>query len=308
MTTPVQGCRGSWYGLVVSRAVPLSVLLVDDVVEIRSVLRQLLRLRGGFEVVAEVGDGVAAVTAARLHQPDLIVLDLGLPDLAGHEVLTQLRSVAHQAQVVVYTGSVSRDRFALARDVDAYVAKDRDVTYLVELLVELGRQGRRAASLDLGPNVSDVGLARRFVVTHCERWGCEDVVEDAQLVVSELVTNALVHAESRCQLGIAFRGGWLRIEIRDGGVGGPEVQAADAQSEHGRGLLLVSAMTSAWGVEPLEPAGKIVWAELRSAAGPAADAEDSAVEPVPQTESAASGRRGSSHSRVSGPESYALGA
>jgi CheY-like chemotaxis protein/anti-sigma regulatory factor (Ser/Thr protein kinase) len=288
--------------------VPVSVLLVDDVVEIRSVLRQRLRLRGGFEVVAEAGDGAAAVTAATLHQPDLIVLDLGLPDLAGHEVLTQLRAVALHAQVVVYTGSVSRDRFALARDVDAYVAKDQDVTYLVELLVELGRQGRQAATLDVGPKVSDVGLARRFLVAHCERWGCEDVLEDAQLVVSELVTNALLHAENRCQLGIVFRSGWLRIEIRDRGSGGPEVQAADAQSEHGRGLLLVSAVSSAWGVEPLEPAGKIVWAELRSGSEPAANAEDPEAEPTWQTETAFSGRPAPPDGPSSGPESYAASA
>ncbi|HET9769759.1 MAG TPA: response regulator, partial [Acidimicrobiia bacterium] len=257
---------------------PVTVLLVDDVVEIRSVLRQRLRLRGGFEVVAEVGDGAAAVTAATLHQPDVIVLDLGLPDLAGHEVLTQLRAVARQAQVVVYTGSVSRDSFALARDVDAYVAKDRDVTYLVELLVELGRKGRQSATLEVGPAVSDVGLARRFLVTHCERWGCTDVLEDAQLVVSELVTNALLHAGSRCELAMAFRNGWLRIEIRDPGSGGPEVQAADSESEHGRGLLLVSAMTNAWGMEPLEPTGKVVWAELRSGFEPEAGAEQSGGE------------------------------
>jgi CheY-like chemotaxis protein/anti-sigma regulatory factor (Ser/Thr protein kinase) len=280
-------------------------LLVDDVAEIRSVLRQRLRLRGGFEVVADVGDGMAAVTAATLHQPDVIVLDLGLPDLAGHEVLTQLRAVARQAQVVVYTGSVTRDGFALARDVDAYVAKDRDVTDLVELLVELRRQGRQAATLELGPNVSDVGLARRFLVTHCERWGCDDVLEDGQLVVSELVTNALVHAGSPCELGIAFRNGRLRIEIRDRGSGGPEVQAADSESEHGRGLLLVSALTNAWGMEPREPAGKVVWAELWSGSRPEAGAEEFAPETLRQPERGRSGGIVPPGGPAAGPASYA---
>jgi CheY-like chemotaxis protein len=285
--------------------VPITVLLVDDVPEIRSVLRQRLRLRGGFEVVADVGDGAAAVTAATLHQPDVIVLDLGLPDLAGHEVLTQLRAVTPQAQVVVYTGSVSRDGFALARDVDAYVAKDRDVTYLVELLVELGRHGRQAATLDLGPNVSDVGLARRFLVAHCQRWECEDVLEDAQLVVSELVTNALVHGGSRCELGIAFRNGSLRVEIRDRQSGGPEVQAADTENEHGRGLVLVSAMTDAWGMEPLDPVGKVVWAELRSGSPPAGGAEEFRAESTPQSAQSHSAGLATPGASASGPGSYA---
>ncbi|HYH51348.1 MAG TPA: response regulator [Acidimicrobiia bacterium] len=256
----------------------VTVLLVDDVPELRTVLRRRLRLRGGFDVVADVGDGASAVAAAGLHQPDIIVLDLGLPDLAGHEVLSRLRVVARDAQILVYTGSVSRDRFVLARDVDAYVSKDQDVTYLVELLVELNAKGRQSAKLDLGPAMSDVRLARDFLSAHCARWGCDDILEDGQLVVSELVTNAVVHAGQRCELGIVFRNGWLRVEVRDRGTGGPEVQAPSEGSEHGRGLLLVSAMTKAWGVEPLAAGGKVVWAELRSASHPEATRDQEGAE------------------------------
>ncbi len=88
----------------------MSVVLVEDVPELRSVIRQALRLRGGFEVVAEAGDGGSAVEMALRHQPDVIVLDLGLPDLAGRDVLTGLRAVAPAAQVVVYTGTIAPDR------------------------------------------------------------------------------------------------------------------------------------------------------------------------------------------------------
>ncbi|MCA1845445.1 MAG: response regulator, partial [Actinobacteria bacterium] len=147
----------------------LRVLLVDDVAELRAVLRQRLELHGGFEVVAEAGEGFAAVEAAARCRPDVIVLDLGLPDLAGQEVLTRLRVAAPEGQVVVYTGSVSRDRFALASDVDAYVFKDHDVSYLVELLVDLAGRGRQAATLAVGPDTADVVLARRFLAAHCER-------------------------------------------------------------------------------------------------------------------------------------------
>jgi anti-sigma regulatory factor (Ser/Thr protein kinase) len=124
--------------------------------------------------------------------------------------------------------------------------------------------------LDLGPEESDVRLARQFLAAHCERWGCRDLLEDGRLVVSELVTNAVIHAGRRCELAIAFRGGWLRVEVRDRGPGGPEVQAAHERSEHGRGLVLVSAVTEAWGVEPLADGGKVVWAEMRAGPEPAA--------------------------------------
>lgn len=247
---------------------PVRVLLVDDVVEVRAVVRQRLQLRGGFDVVAEAVDGAGAIVAAGEHQPDLVVLDLGLPDLAGHEVLTGLRAAAPRAQVVVYTGSVSRERFALSRDVDAYVGKDRDVTYLVELLVEVTGRGRQAATLALEPNPSDVALARRSLIAHCQRWDCDHLVEDGQLIVSELVTNAFVHSASRCELRFAYANGVLRIEASDGGEGAPDPRAAGLHDENGRGLLIVSALADAWGVEPLPAGGKVVWAELRSPVRP----------------------------------------
>ncbi|HEU4548006.1 MAG TPA: response regulator, partial [Microlunatus sp.] len=61
----------------------IRVLLVDDVIAVRSLLRTALRVRGGFEVLGEAGDGGEAVRLAGSLQPDLIVLDLGLPDIAG---------------------------------------------------------------------------------------------------------------------------------------------------------------------------------------------------------------------------------
>jgi CheY-like chemotaxis protein/anti-sigma regulatory factor (Ser/Thr protein kinase) len=247
--------------------VAVTVLLVDDMPELRAVLRQRLHLSRRFRVVAEAGDGTAAIDRARRYQPDVVVLDLGLPDLAGHEVLTRLRAVARHAQVVVYTGSVRRDEFALSRDVDAYVSKSQDVSYLVDLLVELTARGRRAATLEVGPRPADVRLARRFLAAHCERWGCDPIVDDAEIVVTELVTNAFVHAATTCRLALSFSRGRLRIEVRDEAEGAPDPQAPDTARESGRGLLLVSAMADAWGVEPLRD-GKVVWADLRLPAGP----------------------------------------
>jgi CheY-like chemotaxis protein/anti-sigma regulatory factor (Ser/Thr protein kinase) len=238
------------------------VLVVDDVVEIRGMLRQALRLQGDFEVVAEAADGAEAVAAARAHQPAVIVLDLGLPDLAGHEVVTALRAAAPDAHIVVYTGALQTEPPDLVHRVEAVVHKDQDVRYLISMLEGLVRDGASTAVLQLGPARGDVALAREFVTERCAAWGFGLAADDARLVVSELVTNALVHASTRCELRVRRLGRVLRLSVDDRGAGTPDLQAPDEASEHGRGLLLVSAVCTAWGVEASPDGGKRVWAEL----------------------------------------------
>ncbi|HLW45627.1 MAG TPA: response regulator [Acidimicrobiales bacterium] len=244
---------------------PLRLILVDDVPELRSVLGQALRLRGNFSIVGEAGNGEKAIALAREHQPDLIVLDLGLPDLAGQDVLTGLRDAAPDALVVVYSGSHTPERASIARSVEAYIDKSRDVSYVVDLLDEIGNRIPRTATTRIGPDVHEIALARRFVIDRSREWARASIADDAAVVVSELVANALVHVRSGCELTVGLRGDVLRIEVVDHGGGMPDLQDATLNDEHGRGLLLVSMLCTAWGTEPLDD-GKSVWAELH--AGP----------------------------------------
>ena len=100
----------------------------------------------------------------------------------------------------------------------------------------------------------------------CARpWCCRrpDVVADAELVITELVTNAQLHGAGP----IAVRASWVEpcvlVEVQDHGRHMPvlPVQSTDAMT--GRGLALVAALSSAWGVRPVpDGPGKVVWAEL----------------------------------------------
>jgi len=238
----------------------MRVLLVEDVTELRSVLRQALQLRGGFDVVAEAPDGGTAIVAAARHQPDVVVLDLGLPDIAGHEVLSRIRAVAPAAQVVVYTGSITPEGFTPSA-ADAFVTKDHDISYVVDVLARFHPRVETAV-VDLGPHPADVPAARRFLDEHCRRWGCGDLVDDAEIVVTELVTNAFMHAGTRCELRAGLTDRALRLQVTDYGPGMPDPRPADEGAEHGRGLLLISVLCVAWGVEALPDGGKVVWAEL----------------------------------------------
>jgi DNA-binding NarL/FixJ family response regulator len=238
------------------------VLLVDDVDDIRRLVRTALRFRGGFEVVGEAADGAEAVRMTRNLQPDIVVLDLGLPDLAGREVLGRLRLHAPGTRVVVFSGAESQDRSWMTHHVEGYVLKDAQLDYLVDLLETVGQLRGADAAIDLAQALSSVREARRFVHKRIAEWGLEPLLDDALLIVSELTTNAITHAHSPCGLRLVRTPTTLRIEVVDEGAGSPEPQPPSTTEESGRGVHLVAALTSAWGIEVVEGEGKLVWAEL----------------------------------------------
>jgi hypothetical protein len=102
--------------------------------------------------------------------------------------------------------------------------------------------------------------ARHFAVGALPGLGAAGLADDAALVVTELAANAIVHARSGFTVDLAARPGVLRISVRDAGPA-PAEAALPAAPLHGLGA--VAALASRWGVEPLGPAGKAVWVELR---------------------------------------------
>jgi anti-sigma regulatory factor (Ser/Thr protein kinase) len=104
--------------------------------------------------------------------------------------------------------------------------------------------------------------ARHFVVGTLRRWGHErTVVDDAALVVTELTTNAVIHAQSPFTVTLSSRDGRVRIAVHDQSSSLPTKRAPDAIEPSGRGLRMVETMSDAWGCERVGD-GKSVWAEL----------------------------------------------
>lgn len=240
---------------------PIRVVLVDDVDDVRHLVRTALRVHGGFEVVGEASTGAEAIDLAGDLRPEVIVLDLGLPDLAGQEVVAQIRDESPTTQVVVLSGAEPSDRSWFEERTAGYLLKDAGIDHLVELLARVGRRDDDVRTLDIPHDPIGSCLARELVRETLAEWAMEDLLDEAELVVSELVTNAVTHGGSACRLELSHSSGALRIEVTDEGTGSPEPQPFDAEAEHGRGLVLVSAMSTSWGVEAA-PAGKKVWADL----------------------------------------------
>ena len=105
-----------------------------------------------------------------------------------------------------------------------------------------------------------VATARKFVDQTLGSWGIVELAFDTQLVVSELVTNAMRHGGGAAQLRLLTHGAELACAVTDHSRTVPITATPDVFSEFGRGLRLVDALCTAWGW--LSPGGsrKIVWA------------------------------------------------
>ncbi|MEU2777336.1 ATP-binding protein [Streptomyces sp. NPDC007162] len=104
--------------------------------------------------------------------------------------------------------------------------------------------------------------ARRELRELLRHWGRPGRSEIAELLTSELVTNALVHTDREAVLTAVVEPGQLRVEVRDFVARRPRVCAPDTgDGTHGRGMVLVDSLADAWGVQAHE-VGKSVWFEL----------------------------------------------
>jgi DNA-binding NarL/FixJ family response regulator len=247
----------------------IRVVLVD-VPEARKQVRSAVRFRGMLTVVGEASTAAGAVELAQELTPDIVVLDVALADLAGEDVLGRIRSVAPATKVIVYSGSERPTAPCRIGQADGYAIKGGQLDYLVELLETLGQQGAATARLGLAFSFASPREAREFTRETLRRWELPGLVDDALVLVSEMVNNAVLHAQSACELCLSISPVALRIEVVDSGGGAPDPVPSSRTRTHGRGLHLIGAIAAAWGVQPT-PEGKIVWAELLRE--PAGDAE-----------------------------------
>lgn len=124
--------------------------------------------------------------------------------------------------------------------------------------------GARVATHVAAPDARAVGEARRFAHETLTAWDVdEDAADTAVLCISELVTNAVIHTVSECEVRLVLQEGVLTVSVRDGGPAAPRRQEStdDPLAGHGRGLQLVEVLTDRWGSE-LDAEGMTVWCEL----------------------------------------------
>jgi anti-sigma regulatory factor (Ser/Thr protein kinase) len=119
--------------------------------------------------------------------------------------------------------------------------------------------------MDYRPDLLAPRQARAFVASFLRAWGLADLVERAELLTSEVVTNAIVHAHSPVRLVVEAHSSSVVVEVKDSAqtqvvAEGEEV----AEADRGRGMVLVDALSDRWGWWK-EEGGKVVWFALLAA-------------------------------------------
>ncbi|WP_075692280.1 PAS domain S-box protein [Streptomyces acidiscabies] len=149
---------------------------------------------------------------------------------------------------------------ALLPDVEDH---NDDVTLL---LARLPDAPLASATTALPALASSIGDGRSFLTKTLTVWNCAHLADDARLLVSEVLTNALQHAQGPLGLHLRRTTADVTIEISDHSPHLPQPRLAAPDDESGRGLLLVDTLADSWGVRPTDD-GKTTWFTLQTRRG-----------------------------------------
>jgi|SRR5215208_3584690 len=118
---------------------PITVFIVDDVPDMRMLLRVVIEADSGLQVVGEAGDGATAVKEIARIKPDVVLLDLSLPGMDGLEALPLIHEAAPGTQIVVFSGYTSERmaQAALDRHAARYVEKGSRIEELPKIVREV---------------------------------------------------------------------------------------------------------------------------------------------------------------------------
>ncbi|MDR6975018.1 PAS domain-containing protein/anti-sigma regulatory factor (Ser/Thr protein kinase) [Streptomyces sp. 3330] len=230
-------------------------------------LAPLLRLPDGATEEVEVAGGPPLGVLAEADFPMTAV------ELAPGTILALVTDGLVEAADLPLDEGMRRTRVALAAADPAHPGKMAD-----ELLGDGGRREDDVALLLLRYDGMEtrpiragwmvwrlpdaVMHARRFTARTLRRWKVPEAADAVLLVVSELVTNALVHTQGPVRLDLVLRGDRVRVSVSDSSPRAPAKPViVDWEATGGRGLLLVEAMSDAFGSVPVA-GGKQVWSEI----------------------------------------------
>ncbi|SHH93750.1 SpoIIE family protein phosphatase [Streptomyces sp. 3214.6] len=204
-----------------------------------------------------LGLGSLPFESAEISLPEGSLIGLytdGLIETSGQDIDVGLSRLS---DVLAHSGLTPEELCSAVVDNLLTGPQTDDVALLLARPHALGAD--RVASWDLPTDPAIVAGARELAVRQLLGWGLDDLVMTTELVVSELVTNAIRHGTGPIRLRM-IRHDRLICEVSDASNTSPRMGHARTTDEGGRGLFLVAQLTRRWGTR-YTPAGKIIWAE-----------------------------------------------
>jgi GAF domain-containing protein/anti-sigma regulatory factor (Ser/Thr protein kinase) len=199
----------------------------------------------------------------------LVMYSDGLIERRGESISAGMERLASTAKVMAQDGWPERPAAAFASmlgdeertdDVVVLCLSYAGVSSARMPTPSLGTSRDGMSTLHLEPVVESTPVARHWIAAHL-RGVSPDVIECAGLLTSELVTNAVLHANTPLCVTLHVLPDRIRVDVADGSPVLPSLKDYGREAATGRGLTLFDTLASNWGVEPVE-GGKIVWFEL----------------------------------------------
>src|SRR5580693_4493124 len=205
-----------------------------------------------------IDDGIVETTRHQIEDGSLFVLYTdGLVESRDRDISEGL----DRLQVAFGEGAPEKDLEDLCKTALDGVysdAKRDDIAVLIAKLRRIPEDHRVCIKLE--PELQSVRQARALIRDPLKRWGLEDLIDNSELLVSELVTNAIRYANGEIMLRLILEPDSLVCEVHDSSPALPRVLQVDKDAENGRGLHVVSQVASRWGVRRTS-GGKVVWCQ-----------------------------------------------
>ncbi|MFB9321526.1 ATP-binding protein [Cryptosporangium minutisporangium] len=220
--------------------------------------------RAMLKTLFDVGRVVVDVSGLRLVTPECVTLLPSVLTTAGGWPAARMAIVDGDG---VYEAAARRVRCADL--LHFYPATEAGVRHVDD------RPARVTRDVSVPADPSASATARRFLQQAAADWELSpDLTEIAQLVVSELVSNAVEHAGTTSTVALELTDERLKISVRDGSTTQPVPRPLDMVSFRGRGLPLIDRVSQQWGIIDHQD-GKTVWAALSTEAPAVAESEES---------------------------------
>jgi anti-anti-sigma factor len=226
----------------------------------------VIRVTGELDLVTSV-EIRAALHKALAEQPSGIVVDVAELTVEDDLTLTIFSGFAGTAAELAGCPvalcapdpalRTALHRLAIDRSVPVHPTREQAFA-AIEAQPAARRYRRRLAATPAAPS-----QARELLVEACRDWRLPaELADNAEVVATELVSNAVRHAGGDLTVSVALGNEFMHVSVRDGSPVPPARQIPDPYHGGGRGLILIDAFAAAWGTT-LVAGGKVVWATLR---------------------------------------------